>query len=136
VRSALRVLPGLALALLVALSARWMHGLLPSRTGALVGEVVVAVLLGLILGNSLPIPASSTPGIRFSFHTVLRTAIVLLGAQFSFFQIVAIGGKAVVMIIALMTLALLVAHALGRAAGVPGARRPERHRPAGAEKAL
>jgi uncharacterized integral membrane protein (TIGR00698 family) len=47
-------------------------------------------------------------------------AIVLLGAQFSFGQVVAIGGKAVLMILVLMSLALLVAHTLGRLAGVPG----------------
>jgi uncharacterized integral membrane protein (TIGR00698 family) len=34
--------------------------------------------------------------------------------------VVAIGGKAVVMIVVLMSLALLVAHTLGRLAGVPG----------------
>src|SRR5207253_10079424 len=56
----------------------------------------------------------------FSFHSLLRVAIVLLGAQFSFAQVVAIGGKAVLMILILMSLALLVAHGLGRLAGVPG----------------
>jgi uncharacterized integral membrane protein (TIGR00698 family) len=114
------VLPGLVLATSVGLIARLLHGLLPHRVGTAVGEVIVAVILGLAIGNAIPLPGATAPGIRFSFHTVLRTAIVLLGATFSFAQVVAIGGKALLMIVALMLLALAVAHALGRAAGTPG----------------
>src|SRR5439155_1193747 len=115
-----RVLPGLLLALACAVAARLIHGALPAKAGALVGEVVVAVLLGLVIGNLVSLPSALAPGIRFSFHTLLRVAIVILGAQFSFMQVVAIGGKAVVMIVVLMTLALAAAHALGRVARVPG----------------
>jgi uncharacterized integral membrane protein (TIGR00698 family) len=112
-------LPGLILAVLVAAAARFAHGLLPHGIADPIGEVIVAVALGLVIGNAVRLPASFAPGIRFSFHTVLRSAIVCLGAGFSFLQVVAIGGKALVMIAVLMTLALAVAHALGRLAGVP-----------------
>jgi uncharacterized integral membrane protein (TIGR00698 family) len=115
-----RILPGLALTVACAVAARFLHGLLPVKTGAVVGEVVVAVLLGLVIGNAIPLPSSLTPGIRFSFHSLLRAAIVILGAQFSFLQVVAIGGKAVLMVVVLMVIALLVAHGLGRLARVPG----------------
>src|SRR5258708_6936415 len=115
-----RVLPGLVVTIVCAITARWFHGLLPAKAGAVVGEVVVAVLLGLVIGNLARLPEILAPGIRFSFHSLLRVAIVLLGAQFSFAQVVAIGGKSVLMILVLMSLALLVAHALGRMAGVPG----------------
>lgn len=115
-----RVLPGLLVTVTCAIAARFLHGLLPAKAGAVVGEVVVAVLLGLVIGNLVKLPDLLAPGIRFSFHSLLRAAIVLLGAQFSFAQVVAIGGKAVLMILVLMSLALLVAHLLGRAAGVSG----------------
>ncbi len=97
-----------------------VHGLLPPKAGIVLGEVIVAVLLGLVLGNTIRLPTPFAPGIRFSFHTLLRLAIVLLGVQFSFLQVIAIGAKALVMIVILMCLALAVAHALGRATGVPG----------------
>jgi uncharacterized integral membrane protein (TIGR00698 family) len=115
-----RVLPGLLVTIACAIAARFLHGLLPAKAGAVVGEVVVAVLLGLVVGNVIALPGVFAPGIRFSFHSLLRVAIVILGAQFSFQQVIAIGGKAVLMIVILMTLALFVAHALGRLAGVPG----------------
>jgi len=114
------VIPGLFLAVAVGLTARLLHGFLPHAVGTAVGEVIVAVLLGLAIGNLIRLPDGTALGIRFSFHTVLRTAIVLLGATFSFAQVVAIGGKALLMVVALMLLALAVAHALGRAAGTPG----------------
>lgn len=113
------VLPGLALSLLVALLARLIHQALPDGIAAAVGEVILAVLLGLLIGNSIGIPALFAPGIRFSFHSVLRVAIVLLGAAFSVQQVAAIGVAAVLMIVALMTVALLAAHGLGKIARVP-----------------
>jgi len=116
----LAILPGLLLAVAVGVSARLIHGLLPHGIATAVGEVIVAVLLGLAIGNLVRLPATMAPGIRFSFHTVLRAAIVLLGATFSFVQVVAIGGKALLMVVALMLLALAVAHALGRLMGTPG----------------
>jgi uncharacterized integral membrane protein (TIGR00698 family) len=118
-RSWIDVLPGLALCVLVALLARMIHGALAPGVAAAVGEVILAVLLGLLIGNSIPLPPLLAPGIRVSFHALLRVAIVLLGATFSVQQVAAIGGKAVVMIVVLMTVALLAAHALGRLARVP-----------------
>jgi len=118
-KNRLAFLPGLAFTIVVAALARLAHGLLPKEVGDPVGEVIVAVLLGLIVGNTFRLPQFLAPGIRISYQTILRLAIVLLGARFSFQQVVAIGGKALIMIVILMALALAVAHLLGRLAGVP-----------------
>lgn len=112
------VLPGLALAVLTAVIARGVHDLLPGDLQRLFAEVIVAVLLGLLAGNLLRLPGIFTPGIRFSYQAVLRAAIVLLGASLSFQQVLRIGGKALLMVSLLMTVALLVAHGLGRLARV------------------
>jgi len=114
------IVPGLALAVAIGLLARSAHGLLPRAIAGALGEVVLAVLLGLVVGNLVRLSAATAPGVRFAFQSVLRAAIVLLGAAFSFQQVIAIGGKALLMIVALMLLALGVAHALGRAVGAPG----------------
>lgn len=114
------ILPGLALAFVVGMLARVVHQRLPEAAAGALGEVIFAVLFGLLLGNLAPLPSVLAPGIRFSFHVVLRAAIVLLGAAFSFQQVIAIGGKALLLITILMALALAVAHLLGRLAGVPG----------------
>jgi uncharacterized integral membrane protein (TIGR00698 family) len=114
------VLPGLALAVLVGFAARLVHHYLPAHVASALGEVIFAVVIGLVVGNLAPLPDALAPGIRFSYQTVLRAAIVLLGAAFSFQQVLAIGGKALGMIAILMCLALAAAHLLGRLAGVPG----------------
>ena len=113
------VLPGLALSVMVALLARLAHQVLPHGLAAAVGEVILAVLLGLLIGNTIGVPPLFAPGVRFSFHAVLRIAIVLLGASFSVQQVASIGGRAVIMVVVLMTIALLAAHLLGRVARVP-----------------
>ncbi len=113
-------LPGLALSLAVALAAIGLHQLLPARLGAAGGPVLIAVLLGLVAGNALPLPAALTPGIRCAYGELLRLAIVLLGASLSLQAVAAIGLKALSMVVLLMALALATAHALGRLLGVPG----------------
>ncbi len=112
------IVPGLALAIAVALVARLLHGALPPGPAAVVGDVVVAIFLGLLVSNLVRLPAALRPGIRFSFQTVLRLAIVLLGARLSVAQVLAIGGKALVLIVLLMGLALVLAHQLGRLVGI------------------
>ena len=114
-----RLVPGLALAIVVALAARLAHGFLPGSVAAALGEVLLAVLGGMAVGNAARLPAVVGPGIRFAYDAVLRAGIVLLGATFSIAQVAAVGGRAVGMIVALMAVALVLAHLLARAAGVP-----------------
>jgi len=116
----LPLLPGLVLSVAVALVARFAHGFLPNSWGASVSPVLLAVLLGLVVGNAWTLPATTRHGIRFAFQSLLRLAIVLLGGSLSLALVLSIGAKALVMVIVLMSLALLVAHGLGRVLGVPG----------------
>jgi uncharacterized integral membrane protein (TIGR00698 family) len=114
------VLPGLAFAVLVALGARLAHRVLPAAWAGSLGEVIFAVVIGLVLGNLVSLPKALAPGFRFAFQTVLRAAIVLLGASLSFAQVIAIGGKSLTMIVLLLLFALATAHLFGKLAGVPG----------------
>ncbi|MEM7050020.1 MAG: putative sulfate exporter family transporter [Acidobacteriota bacterium] len=109
-----RLVPGLLLASAIALVAFGLHAMLPTAVGRAVGAVVLAVLLGLIVGQAVPTGEALAPGLRFAFQTLLRLAIVLLGVRLSFAQVAAIGGRAVLLILVLMALALGVAHGLGR----------------------
>jgi uncharacterized integral membrane protein (TIGR00698 family) len=95
------------------------HGLTPPKIGKLVGEVIFAVGLGLVVGNVFRLPETTRPGIKFTFQTLLRLAIVLLGATFSFGAALSIGAKAIGMVVGLMALTLTTAWLLGRELGVP-----------------
>ena len=112
--------PGLILTLAIAVFSRWLHGFLPGSWSAVLGEVVIGLSLGLIIGNLWRPSLLFKPGLEFSFCTVLKIAIVLLGARLSLQQVMQIGGKAVLLITLLILLALMVAHLLGRLTGVSG----------------
>lgn len=113
------LIPGLLVVALVAAAAFAIHATLPKAAQQVLGEVIFAVALGLLAGNLLRLPAETRPGIAFGFGSLLRFAIVLLGARLSLLEVASIGGKAILMIVFLMSLALLVAHGLGRLLGVP-----------------
>lgn len=118
--SSLKLLaPGILLTLVVALATRFIHGFLPETLGRALGEVVIGMAVGLIIGNAVSLPAWSEAGIRFCFGFILRLAIVLLGARISLQAIADIGGSVLLLIIGLVILAVTAARLMCAAAGVP-----------------
>lgn len=110
--------PGLAAMAGVALAARALHGLLPAAVGGLLSEVLLGIALGLLLANTLRLPASLRPGLEVGLKRLLPAAIVLLGARLSFADVAALGLPALALIAAVIATACLVAHAVGRALGL------------------
>ncbi len=87
-------LPGLAAALALALAGKWLASAASSRIAALAGldaaspaalslvsGISMAILLGLLLRNTLGIHPRLRPGIAFVVRTGLRLGIVLLGLR-------------------------------------------------------
>lgn len=107
------LIPGLALAGLVAVAARL------ATTAVPVSEILIAVLLGIVVANSVPLTASYATGIRFAVHRVLRAGIVLLGARLSLDAVLAIGAGALGLVLVSMTIAFAVALLVGRALRLP-----------------
>src|SRR3990170_4309671 len=70
------MLPGLLLAVAIAVAARLLSGALP----AVVSEILVAVLLGIVVANALPLPAAVTPGARALGGGRAAVALALGGA--------------------------------------------------------
>jgi len=114
----LRLAPGIAVALGVALLGESLH-LAQARAGHVVLDaLVLAILLGMTLRALRPLRTSWEPGIAFSAKTLLEIAIVLLGASVDFRE-VARGGPALAAGIGLtVALTLLVGSWIGRRAGL------------------
>src|SRR5580700_7237023 len=53
--------------------------------------VMVAIILGMIAGNLLPLTKQFQPGIKFSVKKLLPLGIILLGARLDFGEIVKLG---------------------------------------------
>ncbi|MEG2000214.1 MAG: YeiH family protein [Evtepia sp.] len=84
----LQILPGFVLAVLLAILARFLEGLLPV---AVIGASVIALFLGMLIHALLPQTAIFQKGIQFTSKKILKFAIVLLGASLSIQTILNVG---------------------------------------------
>ncbi|NND58974.1 MAG: putative sulfate exporter family transporter [Gammaproteobacteria bacterium] len=117
-----KLLPGLLLALLLALAGQYLSHFIGIELMSLpkspVSAILVAILLGIIVRNTLPLPRVIDPGIAFSLKRVLRFGIVLLGIRLSLGEVGAIGVRSLPVIVIAAGSALLVVTALSRRFGL------------------
>jgi uncharacterized membrane protein YadS len=82
-----QLLPGFLVALVVAVSgkflAEFLSSLVNGGTKGAVSSITAAVILGLALANGFKLPPRLAPGLKFCARTVLRLGIVLLGLRLS-----------------------------------------------------
>jgi uncharacterized integral membrane protein (TIGR00698 family) len=109
------MVPGLIAVTLLAWASIWLHGV---PQFASISALMIAIVLGMLARNTVGVPASWTPGIRFSLRRVLRFAIVLLGFQLSVRQIQEVGGKAFLVVALTLLAAFAFTTWLGRRLGV------------------
>ena len=107
------VIPGLALVGAVAAVATAAGRLLP-----VVGAPVVGVVLGAALSARVRRRARLQPGVAFAARSVLQAAVVLLGAELSLGQVVAVGAASLPVMLGTLTVCLALALALGRRLGI------------------
>jgi uncharacterized integral membrane protein (TIGR00698 family) len=80
---------------------------------------MVAILIGLAVGNSVRLPAAFKEGISFAVKRVLRLGIVLLGLRLSIAEVGTIGLKALPVILVTIPAAILIVGYLGRRIQLP-----------------
>lgn len=87
-------LPGVALALAIAIAAYALHDvpLPPFSIGAParhpIDAMLIAIALGMLVRNTLGLPAALTPGVRVCVTKLMALGIVLMGARLDFFEVV------------------------------------------------
>lgn len=120
--------PGLALALGLALLAHplaeWLGGLFQAATGTStnpVSPIPVAVLLGLLVANTVGLPDLFGPGLKLAVKRVLQLGIVLVGLKLSVLDVLKVGALGVPVVAVLVGFAMIVSMQLARRLGV-GAR--------------
>ena len=74
--------------------------------------VLLALLLGMALGNLVPASAGLKPGADFAIRRVLLVGVVLLGAGLDFHHLVRIGLGVLAGVVALIVIVVLLARAL------------------------
>lgn len=115
--------PGIVLALLLAgvgmRGASWIGTTVLGFTHSPISPILVALLLGLILRNSIGLPTVYESGLKFCLKYVLRLGIMLLGLRLSLVAVGEIGLIALPIILCCITTALLVVSWINRALGLP-----------------
>lgn len=81
-------------------------------------SLILAVILGIVVRNSLTVPAACQPGIRFTLKRILRLAIILLGLRLSVAQILAVGPKGLGIVAFVLGSTFVFTCWLGRQLGV------------------
>lgn len=115
-------------------SARWLPGLLLTaavawmglRASVWIGEgllnfdkspvsgIMMAIVIGLIIGNLVRLPDWARPGVQFSLKRILRLGIILLGIRLSLGDVLRLGALGIPLILFCIGGAILVSNWLGR----------------------
>jgi len=89
------LLPGLLLTSMLAWLSIWLSEYLGVTVMGFakspISAVMMAIVLGLIVGNALPLPVWLRPGFKFAVSKLLRLGIILLGIRLSIFDVFKLG---------------------------------------------
>ena len=118
----LTILPGVALALVIAAAGQLLADFIGIELMGMpkspVSGVMMAILIGMLVSNAIRLPAAIQPGVRFSLVRILRLGIILLGIRLSLAEAGAIGLKSLPVIIVTVTSALWLVTWVARRAGL------------------
>ncbi|MCP4712874.1 MAG: putative sulfate exporter family transporter [Planctomycetes bacterium] len=117
------IVPGVILALLVAVSGKALangigKGLMGFDKSPISG-IMMAIILGIILRNTIGLPAIYLSGLQFSLKRILRLGIILLGLRLSFVEAGKIGLAGLPVVIGCIGAALLLVTLIGRYLKLP-----------------
>lgn len=108
------ILPGFLLSFGLAIIAYLLGKQFP-----LIGGPVFGILLGIILRNTVGLPAIFTPGIGFSSKKILQWAIIALGGGLSFTQVWEAGLTSLSVMLVSLVSSFIAAFVLGKIFNVP-----------------
>ncbi|MGM0109177.1 YeiH family protein [Enterococcus sp. AZ172] len=104
-----KILPGLLLAFSVAVISRLLGPFVPQ-----LGAGTIAILLGIVLGNTLFKQPELAVGTKFAESKLLECSVFLLGATVTIQTIAQIGIKGVTFVLLQMTVTILGAYFIGK----------------------
>lgn len=107
------ILPGLLVCIVISLAAVWLGGMVP-----LIGGPIFAILIGIAVGNLLPVPGATKPGVSFCSKKILQLAIIVLGASLSLTQVWRTGRESAGVMLISLGVSLLGAWVIGSRLGV------------------
>ena len=101
--------PGLTVCSLAALVA-----VLVNLWSPVLSALLVAIVLGMVVGNLAPLPEQMDPGVTFASKRLLRVGVVLLGLQVSLGDIIGLGWGMVGVVLGVVGLTFALTLVIGR----------------------
>lgn len=107
--------PGVMLTLILAFIAYLISNQIP-----LIAAAVAGIVLGMLVRNFFDVPVMFEAGIQYSLKKILKYAIILLGISINLWQVLIIGGKSLIGILAVVILGIFLTVFVGRWLKLPG----------------
>ncbi|OGT53949.1 MAG: hypothetical protein A3E84_00445 [Gammaproteobacteria bacterium RIFCSPHIGHO2_12_FULL_42_13] len=104
---------GLSFIALLAITSYALTGL-PLFTAIGINSLIVAIIAGILIGNTWQHPTTLTPGIQFAAKRILRLAIILYGFRVNFQQIYSIGPTAIFIDMFVVSITLILGYFAGK----------------------
>ena len=102
-----RLVPGVALAVVTVVAAIWLTDFL-ARFFEFSGTIMVAIILGALVRNTLGVPSWALPGIDFCLKKLLRLGIILMGLRLSVFDALEIGAWGIPIVVLCVVVGLVI----------------------------
>ena len=109
-----KIRKGLFLSIAIALIATLFGNVFP-----IIGSAVFAIIIGLLLNNTISIPVDFQPGIKFSSKKILQASIVLLGFSLSIQDIQSTGLSSLSVTLITIVVAFISAFLIGKWLKIP-----------------
>jgi len=107
-----QLIPGLAATALLAWVSIWLSEYIGTALMGFkkspISAVMMAIILGMLIGNVMPMPAALKPGLKFSMKKLLRLGIILLGIRLSVLSVFKLGALGVPIVVLCIVGALLL----------------------------
>jgi uncharacterized integral membrane protein (TIGR00698 family) len=90
----LEIIPGLALAVVVTIAGMQLTGWIATLldlTKSPVSAIMMAIVLGIMVKNTIGVPKRCQPGVDFGLKKLLKLGIILMGIRLSIFAVLKIG---------------------------------------------
>ena len=113
-----KLLPGCALALVIAAIAKLLETWESAANLHFIGASVIALFIGMIVNHFYKPNSVTTPGIKFTSKKILKFAIILLGASLNISTVLTVGRFSLTVMIFTLATCFGLGYVIGRALGL------------------
>ena len=118
IESVKKMLPGCAIALVIAAVAKFLEQLEESVGLHLIGASVIAMFIGMIVNRFYAPNDKTKPGIKFTSKKILKFAIILLGASLNITTVLTVGKFSLTVMLFTLATCFGLGYVIGKALGL------------------